>query len=147
MPIRKLGHYSVRTTRLDASRRFYIDVLGLCEGFRPAFRFPGAWLYQGDDSADYGVVHLIGVDPYDRRGLVDYLGDRDDASLSGTGALDHLAFLATDWRSLRGRLLSAGLEFRERTVPDLGLHQVFFQDPSGLTIEMNFPAHEAAPTD
>ncbi|MFZ9740235.1 MAG: glyoxalase, partial [Prochlorotrichaceae cyanobacterium] len=31
-----------------------------------------------------------------------------------------------------------------RTVPDLGLHQVFLEDPSGVTIELNFPAAEAA---
>ena len=41
------------------------------------------------------------------------------------------------------RLKSAGFNFRERTVPNLGLHQVFFKDPSGVTIELNFPAEEA----
>jgi hypothetical protein len=29
-------------------------------------------------------------------------------------------------------------------VPDLHLHQVFLEDPSGVTIELNFPAHEVA---
>jgi len=33
---------------------------------------------------------------------------------------------------------------RERTVPSLGLHQVFFEDPSSVTIELNYPAAEAA---
>jgi hypothetical protein len=28
-------------------------------------------------------------------------------------------------------------------VPDLGLHQVFLEDPSQVTIELNFPAAEA----
>jgi hypothetical protein len=32
---------------------------------------------------------------------------------------------------------------RERTVPSLGLHQVFFEDPSDVTIELNFPVSEA----
>jgi len=32
---------------------------------------------------------------------------------------------------------------RERSVPDLNLHQVFFDDPSGVVIELNYPAHEA----
>jgi hypothetical protein len=27
-------------------------------------------------------------------------------------------------------------------VPSLGLHQVFIEDPSGVTIELNFPAEE-----
>ena len=30
----------------------------------------------------------------------------------------------------------------ERTVPVLGLHQVFIKDPNGVTIELNFPASE-----
>jgi hypothetical protein len=29
-------------------------------------------------------------------------------------------------------------------VPTLKLHQVFFEDPSGVTVELNFPAAEAA---
>lgn len=142
MPISRLGHYSVRTSQLAASVQFYTRVLGLREGFRPAFDFPGAWLYNGDDEADFGVVHLIGVDERNPSGLRDYLGDR--ATASGTGSLDHLAFIATGVAEFRRGLSREGIAFRERTVPGLRLHQVFFEDPSGVTIEMNFPAHEVA---
>jgi len=45
---------------------------------------------------------------------------------------------------MRRRLNSHGVAFRERTVPSLGIHQVFFEDPSGVTIELNYPAAEAA---
>ena len=144
MPINKLAHYSVRTTDLAASRRFYTQVLGFREGFRPSFRFPGAWLYRGEDEADYGVVHLIGIDRNDPEGLQDYLGDKDESSLHGSAAVDHLAFLATDLRAMHDTLRRENMQFRERTVPDLGLHQVFLEDPSGITIELNFPATEAA---
>jgi catechol 2,3-dioxygenase-like lactoylglutathione lyase family enzyme len=142
MPAVKLSHYSVRTSDLEASRRFYTKVLGFREGYRPAFKFPGAWLYLGNDESDYGIVHLIGADTADAEASA-YLGARDAASLHGTGAVDHLAFHAIDLADMRRRLDRAQLCFRERTVPDLGLHQVFFEDPSGLTIEMNFAAHEA----
>lgn len=140
MPIRKLGHFSVRTARLEESRRFYVDVLGLRVGYRPPLDFPGIWLYQGGDEADFGVVHLIGTKG-DGHGLSDYLGDRDDAG-EGTGALDHLAFLANDIEGFRRRLERAGIRYSERILPALGLRQMFFADPSGLTIEMNFPAVE-----
>ncbi|WP_076998140.1 VOC family protein [Variovorax sp. KK3] len=145
MSIRKLGHYSVRTAHLEASTRFYVEVLGLKVGYRPALDFPGCWLYCGGDEADFGVVHLIGTGG-SGDGLSAYLGDKA-ASAQGTGALDHLAFLACDLLGLRERLSVRDIEFRERTLPGLGLHQVFFDDPSGLTIEMNFPAAEAEALD
>ena len=52
MPIRKLAHFSIRTSRLEESKRFYVDILGLRVGYRPPLDFPGVWLYQGDDEAD-----------------------------------------------------------------------------------------------
>jgi catechol 2,3-dioxygenase-like lactoylglutathione lyase family enzyme len=140
MPIRKLGHYSIRTSRLAESTRFYIEVMGFREGYRPAFDFPGVWLYQGGDEADYGVVHLIGTTG-EGAGLAAYLGERTNPE-RGTGVVDHLAFLANDVDEFRERLAGRGIDYRERTVPSLGLHQMFFEDPSGLTIEMNFPALE-----
>jgi catechol 2,3-dioxygenase-like lactoylglutathione lyase family enzyme len=140
MGLATLAHYSVRTTDLAASVRFYTEALGLREGFRPPFDFPGAWLYLGDDQSEYGVVHLIGSAG---AGLDAYLGQRDEASLRGAGALDHIAFLATDVISFRQRLDRLGVQRHERTVPTLGLHQVFISDPSGVTIELNFPAGEA----
>jgi catechol 2,3-dioxygenase-like lactoylglutathione lyase family enzyme len=147
MPIAKLAHFSVRTTDLESSRRFYTQVLGFKEGFRPAFKFPGAWLYLGGDEGDYGIVHIIGIDRDDPQGLADYLGDKDESSLHGSAAVDHLAFLARDLQGMRAALRREGLAFRERTVPDLGLHQLFVEDPSGVTIELNFPASEAQVAD
>ena len=144
MALNKLAHYSIRTLDVDASCRFYVDILGCRAGFRPPFDFPGAWLYLGDDESDYGVIHLIGVDLDHPEGLTAYLGDRAPETLSGaTGALDHIAFLATDLSALREKLATKAIDFRERTVPSLGLHQVFLEDPSGITIELNFPAAEA----
>jgi len=40
------------------------------------------------------------------------------------------------------RLQDSNLPYRERTVPGLGLHQLFVEDPSGITIELNYPADE-----
>ncbi|MFB9125748.1 glyoxalase [Paraburkholderia dipogonis] len=141
MPVTKLAHYSIRTTDLDKSRRFYTQVLGFREGFRPPFNFPGIWLYNGSDESEFGVVHIIGIAPNDPNGLVEYLGDKALPE-TGTGTVDHIAFLATGLQDLWATLRREGYEWRDRTVPSLGLHQVFVEDPSGVTIEMNFSAHE-----
>ena len=144
MPIGRLDHYSVRTPDVEASRLFYTEVMGFEVGFRPPFNFPGLWLYNGAPyPASCGVVHIVGVDPGDPQGLKDYLGDHDPGSLNGTGTVDHMAFAATGLADMRARLARQGIAYRERTVPSLGLHQVFFEDPSSVTIELNYPAAEA----
>jgi len=144
MGIVKLAHYSIRTMDLEASRRFYTDVMNFRVGFRPPFDFPGLWLYLDDDESEYGVVHLIGIDPDDSGRLVRYLGERAVDGMTGTGSVDHLAFLATDWLKMRERCKAHKVAYQERTVPSLGLHQVFIVDPSGLTVELNYPACEAS---
>ncbi|MDS0856114.1 VOC family protein [Burkholderia pseudomultivorans] len=143
MPVSKLAHYSIRTLDLERSCRFYERVLGFRRGYRPPFDFPGAWLYKGDDEADYGTVHVIGVDPANPDGLTSYLGDKD-LPATGTGTVDHIAFLATGVEAMWQTLRTENIAWRDRTVPSLGLHQVFIEDPSGVTIELNFPAAEVA---
>ncbi|KAI3606924.1 putative dioxygenase [Cupriavidus necator H850] len=146
MAIMKLAHYSIRTTDLDRSCAFYQRILGFRQGYRPPFDFPGAWLYLGDDESEFGVVHIIGVDPDNLFGLSAYLGDRH-LPVSGTGTVDHIAFLATGVQEMWAKLKAEGVAWRDRTVPSLGLHQVFIEDPSGVTIELNYPAAEVAGLD
>lgn len=142
-----LNHFSIRTLDLAATQRFYERVLGLTVGPRPNFPFPGLWMYRGGhDSYTNAVVHIIGMDPNDPEGLKRYLGDRDVSSLRGSGAVDHVAFFATGLAAMREHLRSLGVAARERTVPDLGLHQVFLDDPNGVVIELNYPAAEEAAT-
>ena len=140
-----LNHFSIRTVDLDACERFYCGLLGLKKGPRPPFPFPGLWLYAGEtDRYDNAAVHIIGIDRNDPEGLKKYLGDRDETSLAGSGAVDHVAFFATGLKETLERLKAQGIEGRERTVPVLGLHQVFIDDPNGIVVELNFPAAEKA---
>ncbi len=135
MALRTLDHCSIRTLDLEASRAFYVDVLGMKEGERPDFQFPGAWLYLEDRT----VIHLIGVDPDDNRGLVEYLGgDIDPDTLFDGGSLDHIAFCATDAPDMIQRLKRNNVPFRERQVPNMDLSQIFVEDPNGITIELNY---------
>lgn len=143
MPISKLAHYSIRTSDLEASRRFYTEILGFRAGARPNFDFPGLWLYLGQDERDFGIVHLIGIDPDHPDGLAGYLGEKRGEALVGTGILDHIAYLATGWAETRQRCEKMAIDYTTRVVPSLGLLQIFLLDPSGVTIELNYPAQEA----
>ena len=140
-----INHFSIRTNDLEASRVFYADVLGLTVGPRPAFPFPGLWMYRGDhgDVAN-AVVHIIGTDRTKEQGLDGYLGERDETALRGTGTIDHVAFFADGLAAMLKHLDSVGVTCRQRTVPNIGLHQVFLDDPNGVVIELNYPAAEAA---
>jgi len=67
MSLGKLDHYSIRTTKLAETERFYTDVLGLQAGPRPEFKFPGIWLY----NAGHAVVHVVGIDRANPQPLID----------------------------------------------------------------------------
>ena len=138
-----LNHISIRTTDIDATRRFYESVLGLTVGPRPEFPFPGLWMYQGDHaSIANAVIHVIGLDREDPDGLKKYLGDRKPESLKGSGAVDHVAFFADGLPAMLAHLQRLGIEARQRTVPSIGLHQLFLDDPNGLVVELNYAASE-----
>ena len=48
-----------------------------------------------------------------------------------TGALDHVALSVTGREGMIERCRRSNVSFFERTVPTLGLHQVFIKDPDG----------------
>ena len=134
MQLTSLEHCAIRTVKLEETKDFYTEALGLRIGDRPDFPFPGYWLYLGDTA----VVHLVGIDPDDPQGLIDTLGEVDIDSLAGTGSFDHVAFTAGDAPELLDRLRRLGVPFRERQVPDLDLFQIFLEDPNGVTLEVNY---------
>lgn len=135
MPLAKLDHYSVRTTRLTETERFYTEVLGLRVGPRPAFKFPGIWLYHGAQA----VVHVVGIDRADPQPLIDYLGEKGLQDADETGSIDHIAFVAQDFEGMRAHFAAIGCPYRERMVPTMNLAQLFVDDPNGVTVELNFP--------
>lgn len=118
MPLSQLDHVTILCRDLARSRSFYAEALGMIDGDRPPFDFPGAWMWLGDRP----VVHLV--------------GGRNEG-VHGTGSFDHVAFAATDLAATRARLVQAGIAFRERDVPGRPLHQIFFDDPDGVMIELN----------
>ena len=122
MPINSFDHINVRTANLDAMVKWYGEALGLTPGARPAFSFPGAWLYSGEDA----VVHLVGID-----------GD------PGAGAeqdlkLEHFALSASGRDSFEARLVAAGEKFETVDLKDVGITQYNIWDPDGNHIHIDF---------
>lgn len=125
MPLTSLDHVNIRTRNLSKMVRFYEDVVGLRNGERPPFSFPGAWLYCGDRAA----LHLMGP------------ADEDAAAV---GQIDHFAFMASGLSDFIANLKQREIAYSTRTVPELGNTQVNVRDPDGNRIEIQFPASESA---
>ena len=51
---------------------------------------------------------------------------------------DHVAFTATDYDATIVRLEKLGIKFKAREISDAGQKQIFFSDPAGNGIELNF---------
>lgn len=134
MPLEKLEHYTVRSLDMEATRDFYRDVCGLKVGPRPPLDFDGWWLYCGPTP----VVHLVPLDnPIAIRGEVN-VPDARKREAPGSGAVDHLAFSATDVEGMKRHLKKKGVKFKERIQAGGFLHQIFLDDPNGVTVELNY---------
>ena len=138
MPLSHLEHFLIQTADLQATRDWYVNVLGFREGPHPDFKFPVVWLYLGDQD----VLHLTqgGKNVSDNRKA--YLGQQSDA-VHGSGVLDHVAFRCTGLREMMENLQRHKVEFRRRMVDDQALFQLFMLDPNGVKIELNFSNTEA----
>ena len=138
MPIGFIGHVNIRCEDLEASRRFYVEVLGLRDGERPPLASTGAWLYGGDNPIiDLRDRKEEGSRAPPRRRLPE-----GDVDLRVTGSFDHVGLNATGLPAMRKRLEKLGIPFRDAVFPDYDLHQVFLRDPDGVKIELNYSASE-----
>lgn len=128
MPIARMDHFTILTTSTAATIAFYSDLMGFTPGPRPTFGFPGAWLYN-DGKA---VLHVV-----------------EKAEIpNGGGVLDHIAFWGTGLSDYVGKLKARGMTYDLRRLPQDGhaggVWQLFFHDPSGARVEIDFAASESA---
>lgn len=138
MALIKLEHYLVISDDIEATRRFYCDALGMRVGFRPELPFDGYWLYVGD----VPCIHIAERHSYRR--YSESIGIPVTRGDAGTGMIDHVAFNATDFDGMLSRLRSLGLEPKQNLVDDIGLRQLFLDDPSGVKIELNFFSRDSS---
>lgn len=131
MPDMFLHHVSISCTDLDASMRFYCDVLGLSVLSRPAFKSQGAWLACG---AQHVHLNVKAAMPF-----------AFDKVINPTEP--HFAIRCGDFDEMLGRLASAGFRDTAAETDPLrmwvdrdgpaGFPQVFILDPDRNTVEIN----------
>ena len=128
MAVAGMNHFTILTDDLEKTLAFYAEHLGLRPGARPPFTFPGAWLYATGGNA--AILHVIaGIE---RKALV-------------KGVIDHMAFTGRDLVSTVTKLKEKSVAYELRKLPGYGTWQLFFHDPNGAKVEIDFDPAEAAP--
>ena len=126
MQVTGLFHVAIKTPDLDATVKFYTEVLGMELAPRPNFGFPGAWIAQPKGPP---IIHI-------------YAGNAaagaDGKVASGTAALDHVSLTVTGWDECLERIKKHGYDWRAAIVPGMSLWQIFVHDPSGVMMELTF---------
>ena len=123
MPATAMNHFTILTDDVPGTVRFYDEFLGLREGARPPLEFPGAWLYSGSSP----ILHIV--------------GGRSKSDLKA-GVIDHMAFSAVGLSDTLAKLAAHGIKHTCRRQAGSGPWQVFFFDPNGARVELDFAADE-----
>ena len=129
MAIQKMDHFTILTRDWKATAKFYEDILGLKAGERPNFAFPGCWLHNDGQP----ILHVI---------------ERSEIPKEA-GVLDHMAYAATGLAGYIAKLKARNIKYDLRRIPEggyaAGMWQVFFNDPNGAKVELDFAKEETAP--
>ena len=128
MSVGLLDHFNLRTRKFTETVSFYEDILGLENGPRPNFSFPGAWMY----SEGRPVVHLVDISP------------TAEPQKPDSGVVHHVAFISRGFETMKKRLSGKNVKFDAVTVPGNALWQIFITDPNGVVIELNYEAAKEA---
>jgi len=126
MTAHAMNHFTILAQDLHETCEFYRDLLGLTEGYRPDMGFPGAWLYAGEQA----VLHVVIRTPLPQ---------------PRAGVLDHMAFSAIDLTGTVGKLERKGMKYQLGRQVETGTWQLFFHDPNGARVELDFAATEEGP--
>ena len=129
MSVRGFDHYNLRAARpvLEELKAFYCDVVGLTVGERPPFRNFSYWLYARGPTP---VLHLSEA------------RDGEERSRTAVTTFAHAAFNCTGREEYERRLRERGIAYRTAQVPLLDIEQLFFHDPAGNGVELQFAAAE-----
>jgi catechol 2,3-dioxygenase-like lactoylglutathione lyase family enzyme len=115
-----LDHVTLRKADLEGTRSFLESVLDLKPGYRPAFSFPGYWLYADSEP----IVHLI----LGRSAAVDRSGE----------TIDHAGFRLEGYSKYGEKLDTLGIHYSTMNPPELNERRLFVRTPTGILLEQVF---------
>mgnify|MGYP003578700897 CR=1 FL=1 len=124
--VRSFDHVTIICADLEATRRFYVGVLGMTEVARPAFGFPGLWFQAGSVQ-----IHATQQSP--ESGQAGW----DDRGGTVTSRGHHIAFAVDDVVKALEVVQQLGVRIASplQQRPD-GFKQVYLYDPDGHVVEL-----------
>jgi len=118
MPLSHIEHLLIAADDIDATRDWYARVLGMTSGPHPDFGFPVHWMYLGG-------VDVVHIGP--------------SAKMAGAIQKQYLGRTSQKFEHLK----KENVGFTQRRANGQALFQLFFHDPNGIKIELNFDSAEA----
>jgi catechol 2,3-dioxygenase-like lactoylglutathione lyase family enzyme len=124
--VTSFDHVTIICADLEATRRFYVDFLGMTEVSRPAFGFPGLWFQLGN-------VQIHATQESAEAGKAGW-GERGN---SVTSRGHHIAFAVDDMSEALKIVEAHGVRIASplQQRPD-GFKQLYLYDPDGHVVEL-----------
>jgi catechol 2,3-dioxygenase-like lactoylglutathione lyase family enzyme len=130
MAVIGINHINIEVTaeQMPKVKAFYEEVLGLKPGFRSKSKRDGAWLY----AEDQPVIHLSVTE--------DWMNESDKIHFN------HVAFACSGVAKFKQDLDLNNIQYslEQRSLADKEMTQIFFYDPVGVKIELNFAGETLA---
>jgi catechol 2,3-dioxygenase-like lactoylglutathione lyase family enzyme len=119
-------HVTLICADLDATRRFYVDFLGMKEISRPAFKFPGLWFQLGN-------VQIHATQQSAEAGQAGWTNRGGTITSRG----HHIAFAVDDVSATLTIVEAHGVRIASplQQRPD-GFKQLYLYDPDGHVVEL-----------
>lgn len=124
MAILALDHVNLRVHDLEATARFFVDVLGMTRSEERA-----SWIL---DEGGRPVIHLGSAEtPYPSDAWRPFVARQDG------GAVHHVALSCTGYDAMVARIEAHGVHYDVNEIEGI-LRQLFVAEPGGVLLELNF---------
>lgn len=130
MKLNALDHVNIITNDLEGTVRFFVELfdLDVRDGPEPLPPEHVQWLY---DDSGRAIFHINSKE-------MQQAYPRETETGPTTGAIHHVALDCSGHQAFIARLEANGIDYRLNDIPSIQLKQLFFTEPNGVLLELNF---------
>jgi catechol 2,3-dioxygenase-like lactoylglutathione lyase family enzyme len=130
MKLNALDHVNIITGDLEGTVRFFVELfdLDVRDGPEPLPPEHVQWLYDDSGRAIFHINSKVMQQAY----------RRETETGPTTGAIHHVALDCSGHQAFIARLEAHGIDYRLNDIPSIQLKQLFFTEPNGVLLELNF---------